>query len=254
MINSDIIKKYEDSWDFRIPPHMSVIIRVDGKNFSRITKDLNKPFDQVFHAIMDTTMVDVAKEIDGCKLAYCQSDEITFILNNIENQTLYFNGRIQKIVSIVAANMSTKFYKNFMQYILEYQDYIQASIDTYSEDDKKILNDRITVLWKILDECPIFDARVFVVPNEEEIDILMSRQYNSINNSILSLGQYYLGNKTCEGLSKNNLIIRLANEGYDVDELLNDRDKYGSVAFKDTEGKWIVQVATPFVREDSDEL
>lgn len=249
MTNSEILKKYEDSWDFKIPPHMSVIIRVDGKNFSRITKELNKPFDPVFHAVMDNTMVEVSKEIDGCKLAYCQSDEVTFILNNVDNQTLYFNGRIQKIVSIVAASMSVKFYRNLMQYILEYQDYVQDNIDNYSEEDIKKLNDRVSILWRILDECPIFDARVYVMPNDEEIDILMSRQFNSLNNSILSVGQQYLGKKTCEGLSKNNLIIRLANEGYDIDEILTDRDKYGSIAFKDEEGKWTVQVAAPFNME-----
>ena len=113
-MNGEILKKYEESWDFKIPPHMSVVIRVDGKNFSKLTSHLLKPFDNVFHSIMDTTAVDVAKEIDGCKLVYTQSDEATFILNNVDNQTLYFNGRIQKIVSIVAANMSIKFYKNFM--------------------------------------------------------------------------------------------------------------------------------------------
>lgn len=249
-MNGEILKKYEESWDFKIPPHMSVVIRVDGKNFSKLTSHLLKPFDNVFHSIMDTTAVDVAKEIDGCKLVYTQSDEATFILNNVDNQTLYFNGRIQKIVSIVAANMSIKFYKNFMQFILQYQDKVQENIEMYSSNEIEAVNNRISSLWKFLDEDPIFDARVFVMPVEEEIEILINRQNNSINNSVLSAAQHYLGKKVCEGLKKNDMIIRLANEGHNIDDILTDRDRLGAIAFKDDEEGWISQVATRFSREE----
>ena len=251
-MNKEILKKYEESWDFKIPPHMSVVIRVDGKNFSKLTKNLVKPFDNVFHSIMDTTVIDVAKEIDGCKLVYTQSDEATFILNNVDNQTLYFNGRIQKIASIVAANMSIKFYKNFMHFILEYQDKIQENTQLYSESEIESINTRISSLWKFLDEDPIFDARVFVMPLEEEIEILIDRQNNLINNSILSAAQHYLGEKVCEGMKKNDMIIRLANEGYNIDDILTERDKLGSIAFKDEEEGWISQVATKFSEEESE--
>lgn len=251
-MNGEILKKYEESWDFKIPPHMSIIIRVDGKRFSKSTKHLQKPFDNVFHSIMDTTAIDVAKEIDGCKLAYIQSDEITFILNNVDNQTLYLNGRIQKIASIVAANMSIKFYRNFMQFILEYQDKVQENLELYSEEELATVNNRISSLWKFLDESPIFDARVFVMPIEEEIEILINRQNNSINNSILSAAQYYLGKDVCEGLKKNDMIIRLANEGYDINDVLTDRDKLGAFVFRNDEDGWVVQVATRFTREEEE--
>lgn len=249
-MNGENLKKYEESWDFKIPPHMSVVIRVDGKNFSKLTSHLLKPFDNVFHSIMDTTAVDVAKEIDGCKLVYTQSDEATFILNNVDNQTLYFNGRIQKIVSIVAANMSIKFYKNFMQFILQYQDKVQENIEMYSSNEIEAVNNRISSLWKFLDEDPIFDARVFVMPVEEEIEILINRQNNSINNSVLSAAQHYLGKKVCEGLKKNDMIIRLANEGHNIDDILTDRDRLGAIAFRDDEEGWISQIATRFSREE----
>lgn len=251
-MNGEILKKYEESWDFKIPPHMSIIIRVDGKRFSKSTKHLQKPFDNVFHSIMDTTAIDVAKEIDGCKLAYIQSDEITFILNNVDNQTLYLNGRIQKIASIVAANMSIKFYRNFMQFILEYQDKVQENLELYSEEELATVNNRISSLWKFLDESPIFDARVFVMPIEEEIEILINRQNNSINNSILSAAQHYLGKDICEGLKKNDMIIRLANEGYDINDVLTDRDKLGAFVFRNDEDGWVVQVATRFTREEEE--
>ena len=89
-------------------------------------------------------------------------------------------------------------------------------------------------------------------PLEEEIEILIDRQNNSINNSILSAAQHYLGEKVCEGMKKNDMIIRLANEGYNIDDILTERDKLGSIAFKDEEEGWISQVATKFSEEESE--
>lgn len=244
------INKYEEVWDFKLPPHMTTIIRVDGKNFSRVTSHLNKPFDAVFNAVMDMTVCEVAKEIQGCKLAYCQSDEASFIVTNVEDQTPYFNGRLQKIASIVAAKMSVCFYKNFMHFILEYQNSCSENTDKLSEEDIKIINDRISNLWKVLDENPIFDARCFVIPAEEDILVLKARQKNAENNSILAVGQHYLGKKTVENLKRNDIVIRLMNAGYLIEDVLLDRDRYGSIIFKDEENGWISTTATDFSSND----
>jgi len=246
------MKEYEDIWNFKLPKHNTIIIRVDGKRFSKLTTVLNKPFDATFHTIMELTAIDVAKQIDGCKMAYCQSDEVTFILNNYGTQTPYFDGRIQKISSIVAANMTVNFYTNYLAYILEYQENLDNNLSKYSEEDVKVLSERISNLWKFLNQKPIFDARCYIVPSDEEIDVLIERQNSSINNSILSIGQYYIGKKEVEGLKNNEIIDILKNNSYNIEDILTDRDKYGAIIYKDAEIGWTSQVATRFLRESDD--
>jgi len=89
-----------------VPPGMWVIIRVDGRSFSRFTADrFDKPFDPKFSELM----VDAAKTLLtelGARYAYTESDEISVLL---PQATDVFGRSLEKLVSISAGLASAAF-------------------------------------------------------------------------------------------------------------------------------------------------
>lgn len=233
-MNRKDLKQFEENYNMRIPSQSTVIIRVDGKNFSKITRQLEKPFDKVFSSIMISVMKEMAPRIDGCKLAYTQSDEISFMLSNKEYETPYFGNRIQKIASISAADASVCFYKTLLQFILNYQD--QADKFKGTEEEKEKINKRIKILWDVLNSQPLFDAKVFSVPNvDDKMDAIELRQNNCIANGINLMARLYL--PEFEGKSQKELLIELRK----IDqpwEQMDDIFKYGCTIIRDDDSKF----------------
>jgi tRNA(His) 5'-end guanylyltransferase len=83
---------YENRTKQFLMRRMITIIRLDGKGFSKFTKDLDKPFDDGFSDDMDATAVYLCENIQGAKFAYTQSDEISIVLVDYDNlETLPLN-------------------------------------------------------------------------------------------------------------------------------------------------------------------
>jgi tRNA(His) 5'-end guanylyltransferase len=84
----------------RAPPGAFIVVRVDGRSFSRLTERLlEKPFDQRFHA----WMVDAAKGLLAslhARYAYTESDEISVLL---ARDAPLFDREVEKLVSVSAA-------------------------------------------------------------------------------------------------------------------------------------------------------
>ena len=107
----DRMKIYERLSDFSLMPRLPAIVRLDGKGFSRLTKQLHldKPFDSWFMSAMVDTMIYVASKIQGCVLGYTQSDEITLVIVSGRDAEPYFANRIQKITSVTASMATAVF-------------------------------------------------------------------------------------------------------------------------------------------------
>src|SRR5574337_1224566 len=161
---SDRISEYETQYDYSIVSRIPVIVRVDGKGFSKYTKDMKteKPFDNYLSKAMALTTQQVADKIEGCVFSYTQSDESSFVLLNdqsLESEP-WFNNRVQKIVSIVASMFSVQF------------NAIMSGRQAY------------------------FDARVFALPNLSEVEnYLLSRQNDATRNSIQLSARYEVAKK-----------------------------------------------------------
>lgn len=84
------------------------IIRLDGKGFHNVTKDMDKPYDIKFMATMDNIAENIMRN-SGFRIiaAYIQSDEISILVDKNDNT---FNRRSAKILSVfpsmVAGEMS----------------------------------------------------------------------------------------------------------------------------------------------------
>ena len=153
----DRMKLYERALDTKLNPCMNYMIRLDGKNFSKLTKrwPLKKPFDKNFNEAMNAAAQSLFQLIPNIKLAWHGSDEISvwFIFPDAGNP--FFDGRIQKIVSLAASKASVAFNMKFQQLI-----------------GKDI-------------EFGIFDARIMQFPTEiEAMNCFIFRQRDCVRNSI----------------------------------------------------------------------
>lgn len=105
------MKSYEVISDFRLLRKIPVILRIDGRAFHTFTRWFEKPFDQWLIDWLVESTISTCKEIQWFKLAYCQSDEISILLTDFETHDTqaFFDYRINKINSIVAAKFSNAF-------------------------------------------------------------------------------------------------------------------------------------------------
>ena len=87
----------------RFMPGLPIIARIDGRSFHNFTKGMNRPFDETFTNCMIETTVALVKET-GANLGFAQSDEISlcWYVDNPKQQ-VWFDGRIQKMTSQLAA-------------------------------------------------------------------------------------------------------------------------------------------------------
>ena len=67
-----------------LPPRTPIVIRVDGKAFHTLTKNFYRPFDYKFIDSMVMAALALFREMQGCKMAYIQSDEASFVLTDYD--------------------------------------------------------------------------------------------------------------------------------------------------------------------------
>ena len=98
---SDRMKMYEEVTRGKLPPRTYTLIRADGRSFSNFTKKFKRPFDDDFVNMMNQTAIALCEEIQGCKIGYVQSDEISIIMTDFDNDNTssWFDGVVQKICS-----------------------------------------------------------------------------------------------------------------------------------------------------------
>lgn len=153
----DRMKMYESAEAGRkLLPLVPVLARVDGRAFHSFTKNMRRPFDEDFSAAMIETTAALVDETNAC-MGYTQSDEITLAWHSTDLKSqIWFDGRICKMVSQLAAHATLEFYMNIV---------------------------------RRLPECgstrPTFDARVWTVPNRAEgANVFVWREWDATKNSV----------------------------------------------------------------------
>lgn len=171
----DRMKEYEAVSDYRLPKRMPLIIRVDGKAFHTLLRKAEKPFDPlVIHAMQQTAM-ELCRQVAGTRLAYTQSDEISLVVR--DDNTLatepWLDKRIQKMCSIAASIAAVTF----------------------------------TTEWRLHGHSnyAYFDARCFVLPEQEVINYLIWRQQDATRNAIQMVGQAHFSAKQLHGKNCNQI-------------------------------------------------
>ena len=205
------MKEYnENVYRFGLTRRTPVAIRIDGKAFHTFTRGFQKPFDDVLVKSMQRTMKYLCENIQGCKLGYTQSDEITLILTDYDTLTTdaWFGYELQKMCSI-AASMATMAFNKFFdeevdmwgrktfEYFWDEGGYDPEKI-SFAQSDM----DLVDAYDKALRKGAMFDARVFNIPKEEVTNLVYWRQLDAARNSVQMVGQANfshneLQNKSC---------------------------------------------------------
>lgn len=98
---------YEKSHDVIIMPGIYIVARIDGRTFSKFTKDMEKPFDENFNITMDEAIEYImTKESLDITYGYHQSDEISLLFRK---DTQIFNRKERKLNSVLASIISSFF-------------------------------------------------------------------------------------------------------------------------------------------------
>lgn len=195
---SDRMKRYEQPTDLYLVKRMPAIIRIDGKAFHIFTRGFSPQYDKFFRRMMEETTLKLCKNIQCARLGYSQSDEISILLidYNKFNTDQFFDGRIQKIVSI-AASMTTTYFNQIIDNIIKEE---RSNWNRISE----FLIDKI--------HKAMFDVRVFNIPREDVENYFIWRQQDAVRNSILSLGYKYFSHKDLLNLSCDQVQEKLFSE------------------------------------------
>lgn len=97
-------------------PYEAFIIRVDGRAFHTFTRGMAKPFSAVLDECRNAAAEAVLKSLKPT-FAYHQSDEISYVWDQVEAPATEhpFNGRKDKLLTLVASLTSTAFALKYAQ-------------------------------------------------------------------------------------------------------------------------------------------
>lgn len=103
------MRVYETSQDRCVLPEIYIVARLDGRGFTRLTKEIHQfkaPFDERFRDLM----VGTVKHLMNCGFnvvyGYTQSDEISLLFHANED---LFGRKIRKYISVLSGEASAKF-------------------------------------------------------------------------------------------------------------------------------------------------
>lgn len=192
---SDRMKSYELVSDTRLTRRMPVIIRIDGKAFHTFTRGCDKPFDTILMKCMAETAKALVLEIQGCQLAYTQSDEISLLLTDYETIDTqgWFDYRLEKMCSISASIATLAFNKAISNIVSDYKARVLVQPN---ESDNRILK-----FWTGKQFKAMFDSRAYNVPREDICNYFIWRQKDCTRNSIQMVGQANFSHKQLQGKS-----------------------------------------------------
>lgn len=176
------MKGYESVPSVKLMRRTPVIMRLDGKAFHTYTRQSlfteTGPFSMVLRNIFREATMQTLKHIQGARLAYMQSDEVSILLTDWKqlNTDAWFKYGAQKMVS-VASSIFTFFFNREAEY---------AGLDSFIHP-------------------AFFDARVFNVPFEEVTNYFVWRQQDATRNSIQMLARAYFSHKQLDRMNTSKI-------------------------------------------------
>ena len=193
---------YRSLTDYKIMPNTPIIAMLDGRAFSQLVKHKFKlPFDEAFINMMNKTAQALCQQIQGCKLAYVQSDEISLLITDFDtpNSDTFFGGRLCKMQSILASIATAEFNRQLLLYE------VFDKTENWSGVQFADLADKISK-----QKLAQFDCKVWPVPNgNDAFAWFLYRQIDCIRNSKQQTAQTYLPHKTLMNHDANEQIEML---------------------------------------------
>jgi len=173
----DRLKSYEAHESGRkLIPGIPIYARIDGRSFSKFTRDMERPFDpRMTMAMVETLKYLVDKS--GATVGYTQSDELSLAWTNLDHAVEpWFGGKVHKLTSVLASMATIAFVEGIMSYFSDWQSYLHRM--------------------------PHFDCRVFQVPNLDELaNCFLWRNLDATKNAISQAAHHYFSHAELQGKS-----------------------------------------------------
>jgi len=182
---------YEDRYRINLPRRTNILLRIDGKAFHSYTKGLKRPFDSDLSDDMDETTKYLCENIQGAKIGYVQSDEISILITDYDtlDTSPWFDNNLQKMCSISASLATAKF--NQLR-ILRKSEMVLSGIPDLWVSNTDIRSTKMAM----------FDSRVFIIPEAEEVvNYFIWRQQDATRNSVSMAAQSMFSHKQLQGKS-----------------------------------------------------
>jgi len=201
------MKRYEEVANGQLLiPDLPLYARIDGRHFSKLTKNLGYPFKDlpaekrsfVFSQLMQTTAYMLMNEFK-CDVAETHSDEISLGWKNIK--TAPFDRKYFKLVSNIASYAGMAFTRSVFNFFGD-----GSILDLKRErDDVAILQN----------EYPSFDCRIVQLPDLMElVNCFVWRQNDCIRGAINQYAQRWFTHKELLGKSQDQRIEMLSKAGH----------------------------------------
>lgn len=169
----------------RLMSQLPICVRIDGRSFSKFTRGLMRPYDErMSRCMIETTkyLVEQTKALIG----YTQSDEISLVYyqENYNSQN-FFNGKVQKLTSVLASLATVKFNSLLPEHLPE-----KAGL------------------------LPVFDCRVWNVPNIiEAVNTLVWREIDATKNSVSMAARHYFSHNELQDKGRADMMDMLHSKG-----------------------------------------
>jgi len=198
----DRMKAYESvATRDRLEPSLPICARIDGRTFSTFTRGCEKPFDARISNAMRATCAWLVEETHA-KIGYVQSDEISLVWQNASGGSVIFDGKVQKMTSVLASMAGVKF---------------------YSELGGEAL--------------PAFDCRVWQVPSQTEAaNTFLWRALDARKNAVSSACRAHHSAKQMHGKGRLDQVQMLADAGIVFETEYPEEDRHG-VFFRRVSGE-----------------
>jgi tRNA(His) 5'-end guanylyltransferase len=202
----------------RFLPLLPVLARMDGRCFSAFTRGMTQPWDKRLSQCMQHVTLKLVRDTNA-SMGYTQSDEITLVWHATDPESqIFFDGRVAKMTSVLASLTTLSFYLALQHYLPEYQIRL-----------------------------PMFDARVWTVPNRSEAaNVFLWREWDATKNSISAAARCFYSHKELYGKNSKELQELLHAKGVNWNDY--------PTPFK--RGVYVQRrkVSTPWTREELDGL
>lgn len=205
---------YEGASQNRLLRRTYSVVRVDGKAFHTYTRGLKRPFDEEFISDMNETALYLCKEAQGVLLGYVQSDEISIVLADFAkfNTSAWFDGNVQKIVSISSSLATARF----------------NQLRSSKTPDAALA---------------MFDARTFNIPSAIEVqNYLIWRQNDASRNSVSAVARSLFSHKELDGKNVNEMQEMIfAKSGINWNDYPVGQKRGRTVVKNPDTGEWTVE-------------
>jgi len=189
----DRLKAYEEAGEgARLDVTLPIYARIDGRSFSKFTRPLARPYDKRLSDAMIATVSGLVDKTHA-RLGYTQSDEISLVyLAETAESDVIFNGRTQKLVSILAS-LTTAIFTSVLHTV---------GLGDYAG------------------KLPHFDCRVCQLPSRTEAaNMFLWRWKDSTKNAISMVAQENFSPKQLHGKHGGEMIEMLRAKGIEFDAM-----------------------------------